>query len=108
MSLLHHLRRLLAPRSHGAVRSNRWRTVERHHLAAHPECAACGRKGHNQVHHQKPFHERPDLELDEKNLLTLCPVHHLVFGHADSWRAINPHVVEDSATHQLRVERRGK
>ncbi len=117
MRILHHLRRALKairraanPRSHGEARSNRWRTVARHHLAGHPDCIACGSHGSrlrpNQVHHETPFHERPDLELDPGNLVTLCPCHHKVFGHADCWRSCNPHVREDSAVHRRRVEER--
>jgi len=88
-------------------RSGGWRTVEKHHVAAHPDCAACGRIGTrlkpNQVHHVEPFHLDPARELDPANLVTLCPTHHKVFGHCDCWRWVNPHCREDAATHRRRV-----
>jgi hypothetical protein len=50
-----------------------------------------------------PFHVRPDLELDEWNLITLCREHHFRIGHdpdgpwrpkKPSWSASNPLVRE--------------
>ena len=55
------------------------------------------------MHHIFPFHYcvalgRPDLELDERNLVTLCETeacgtgqnHHLLIGHLDDFEAANP------------------
>jgi hypothetical protein len=94
------------PRSLGFQRSGGWRAVEKRQLAEHPECAACGQTHGNQVHHVKPFHTHPALELAVENLITLCKRHHLVFGHADCWKGINPHVREDCRIHRERVKRR--
>src|ERR1700677_3043433 len=62
-------------------RSPEWSKVEKAHLAKNPHCACCA-TGTNlsaglQVHHKFPFHYcialgRPDLELDDRNLITLC------------------------------------
>jgi hypothetical protein len=52
-----------------------------------------------QVHHVKPFHLLPELELDESNLISLCmgPNEcHLFIGHGDSFRCYNPNVREDA------------
>jgi 5-methylcytosine-specific restriction endonuclease McrA len=114
MRLLHHLRRavravrrLVDPRAQGIRRSGQWRALERRHLAAHPECAACGKRGRgNQVHHEEPVHKNRARELDPTNLITLCKRHHLVFGYADCWAGCNPHVRGDAKTHRQRVESR--
>lgn len=80
------------------ARSPHWRAVAKAHLAKHPRCAACGphaRRVKLQVHHIFPFHwcvrlGRPDLELDERNLITLCSGgdnHHLLLGHLDDYES---------------------
>jgi 5-methylcytosine-specific restriction endonuclease McrA len=57
---------------------------------------ACGYKGKNlQVHHIKPFHLHPHLELDPQNLITLCE-HHLLLGHLDAWDSYNERIREDA------------
>jgi len=96
------------------VRSSAWRRVERAHLAKHPRCACC-RPGTNvnagiQVHHGFPFHYcialgRPDLELDDRNLISLCETekdrpsenHHLLVGHLDDFKSSNLDVVKDAS-----------
>ena len=65
-----------------------------------PGCAACGYRGQGlQVHHIKPFHLHPTLELDPRNLITLCEVkgrdHHLLLGHLDEWESYNVNVRRD-------------
>jgi len=62
------------------------------------------------VHHIFPLHYcialgRPDLELDDGNLITLCEDeagkpgqnHHLLVGHLDDFESSNLAVVEDAA-----------
>jgi 5-methylcytosine-specific restriction protein A len=87
-------------RSHKlGARAGGWRTVEKHFLIAHPICAVCGGKKWLQVHHKKPFHLHPELELDDKNLITLCMGRkecHLKIGHGNNWKAYNPHVELDA------------
>ena len=79
------------------TRSSGWGKVRRAFIKEHPLCAVCGHAG-EQVHHKRPFHLQPSLELDPQNLITLCTGHHhLLFGHLDDWKAFNPSVVEDSA-----------
>lgn len=88
----------------GLARSPAWPSVERWHLRGQPRCVACA-EGTNleatvQVHHLFPFHYcvalgRKDLELDPRNLLTLCEGgtgaqnHHLLVGHLDSFSSAN-------------------
>lgn len=86
-------------RKHGTARSPQWPRVEKEHLLHEPACAACGYRGHGlQVHHIKPFHLHPSLELDPGNLITLCEIkgrdHHLLLGHLDEWESYNVHVRE--------------
>ncbi len=79
----------------GAKRSNKWPTVEKHFRAAHPTCAACGGNKRLNVHHCKPFHLDPSLELDPNNLITLCmntKECHLHIGHGGSFKQYCPEV----------------
>jgi 5-methylcytosine-specific restriction endonuclease McrA len=85
---------------HGHQRSSQWGRVEKEHLQREPACVACGYKGrHLQVHHIKPFHLHPQLELDPNNLITLCAArgreHHLLLGHLDEWKSYNEHIRAD-------------
>lgn len=88
-------------RKHGRERSPEWGRVAREHLLREPECVACGYRGRKlQVHHIKPFHLHPQLELDPDNLITLCEArgreHHLLLGHLDAWDSYNEHIRADA------------
>lgn len=79
-------------------RSKRWRALERRHLRVEPFCQACGTTDNLQVHHIKPFHDFPALELDPENLITLCMSAnecHLRIGHGGSFEYYNPNVRAD-------------
>lgn len=72
-------------------RSSRWRSVREQHLKECPRCEACGDDKNLEVHHLKPYHLFPELELEKSNLMTLC-CHgiggmncHLVYGHCGHW-----------------------
>lgn len=87
-------------RQHGHDRSPEWSRVQKEHLRREPACAVCGYKGRKvQVHHIKPFHLHPQLELDPRNLITLCAArgreHHLLIGHLDEWASFNENVRAD-------------
>ena len=82
-------------------RSHRWETVRNRHLKDNAICAACGATDHLQVHHIRPFHLFPELELEPSNLITLCEKgiidedkqndnHHLELGHGGDFRKNNP------------------
>jgi len=94
-------------------RSPQWPRVEKAHLEKQPHCVCCkpGTNTHAglQVHHIFPFHYcvalgRPDLELDDRNLVTLCEDeqgkpgqnHHLLVGHLDDFRSSNLDVSVDA------------
>lgn len=95
---------------HGHTRSPMWGSVEKAHRLIEPRCVVCGYKGSKiQVHHIKPFHLHPLLELDPKNLITLCEAkgreHHLLIGHLDNWESYNEHVREDVKRFRNKTEK---
>lgn len=83
-------------------RSSKWPAVRKTFLENHNSCAACGGTEYLEVHHIEPFHEKPELELDSNNFITLCDKPgkdncHLEVGHLGNFRNSNPHVREDAA-----------
>lgn len=81
-------------------RSNKWPAVRAKFLKSNPSCAACGQTDHLQVHHIKPFHMDPSLELNTGNLITLCEDEyscHLKIGHLGSFKKENPEVRKHAA-----------
>lgn len=79
-------------------RSSHWPKVEKDFLSKNPTCAICGSHDRLNVHHKKPFHLHPELELDETNLITLCMSNkecHLLIGHGDDFKAYNPNIESD-------------
>jgi 5-methylcytosine-specific restriction protein A len=87
-----------------ATRSPKWNSVRKKHLENNPKCAACGKDKKLEVHHIKPVHKYPDLELDPSNLMTLCadPCH-LVFGHLMDFKSWNIFVIEDTEVYSTRI-----
>ncbi len=86
---------------HAQPRSPEWPKVRAQHLVRFPACEVCGTTAGVEVHHVKPFHEYPALELDEANLITLCDSpsckSHLTLGHLGNYLQSNPHVRDDAA-----------
>lgn len=86
-------------------RASEWVQVRNEFVRRHPRCEACGSGYNLNVHHIVPFHERPDLELVEDNLITLCREHHFRIGHdpdgngprKPSWLESNLNVRSDAA-----------
>jgi len=84
-------------------RSNRWPTVRKNYLKSNSICAVCASTQQLEVHHVKPFHLHPELELEPTNLITLCESNrngvscHQFFGHLGNYKRINPSVREDAA-----------
>ena len=79
-----------------AKRSGKWPYARRKHLKTEPACQWCGQTTHLQVHHIKPYHLFPELELVPDNFITLCefPNHscHLRVGHLGAWVRYNQRV----------------
>jgi hypothetical protein len=101
-----------ARRTIGRGRSPEWPKVEKAFRKLHPQCVSCIVKSvaHVQIHHRFPFHYcvalgRPDLELDMRNLITLCewpgpasPRHHELIGHLADWQSSDLDVAEAAIT----------
>lgn len=85
------------PVATAAPRSGSWRTARAAHLKLHPGCAVCSRRDEVEVHHVEPFSQRPELELDPGNLITLCRPCHFSFGHLWRWTRANPRIRADAA-----------
>ena len=96
----------------GMARSGHWPTVRAAHLKEHPTCAVCGGIEKAEVHHIRPFHLHPDLELNPANFITLCEANkdgfdcHLGFGHLGCFRSWNEDVVEDAADWNAKIRNR--
>ena len=91
------------------TRSRGWGKVRKTHVKANPYCAACGSKRKPQVHHIEDFSTNPELELDPKNLITLCMAGckcHLTFGHLGNFKSINLNVRVDSDWFLFKVQAR--
>lgn len=77
----------------GIPRHSRWPKERDNHLLLNPKCVVCGAKNSIRnpltVHHKKPFHLFPELELDHSNFRTVCKNHHLWVGHLGSWLSWN-------------------
>jgi len=52
-------------------------------------CVCCGSKKKIQVHHILPRHIRPDLAVDQTNLIALCRDCHFHIGHLNSYFIYN-------------------
>ncbi len=86
-----------------AKRSGRWPAVRANFLKVNPKCAVCGRSDSIEVHHVRPFHMHPELELDPSNLISLCESKwfgglncHLLVGHLGSFKSWNVTVKDDA------------
>lgn len=80
-------------------RSYQWKKVRDEFISNNPVCAACGTNKTLEVHHIKPYHLNPELELDKNNLITLCRDHHYTFGHFCDWRSWNIDVKTDTTVY---------
>lgn len=77
-------------------RSPKWRSVREKFLKQSSICEGCALDFNLEVHHIIPFHIRPELELDESNLITLCRDCHWNIGHLRDWSLSNPFVRSDA------------
>ena len=99
--MIRFVRHALRTQHNPTARSPHWPAVEHQFRALHPTCAACGSASNLNVHHKRPFHLNPALELDPTNLITLCMSSghdcHILLGHGDNFKAYNPAVEGDAA-----------
>lgn len=98
--IINYLLNIFEDRTFGATRSSKWSSVRKEHLEKYPACAVCDKKSSLlnpiQVHHCRPFHLKPELELEPSNLISLCPDHHLFIGHLMNFRSWNENVKADA------------
>jgi 5-methylcytosine-specific restriction protein A len=91
-------------------RSSKWPILRKRWLAIQPKCQSCGKTTKLEVHHIRPVHLYPELELAEDNLITLCenPVFncHFTIAHNLNWLAYNPNIIEDSQLINKRIKER--
>ena len=98
----------------GQKRSSLWNKVRKNFLIKNNKCAVCGGSKSLEVHHKKPFHLHPDLELNPKNLITLCEAKtngvtcHLLFGHLGNYKSINVNVDKDVKQWNNKLKNRPK
>jgi len=89
---------LLQPPIYDLARSSQWSDLRNSFLEKYPYCVACGTNNDLNVHHIKPYHLFPELELEESNLITLCQYRprncHFALGHLFDWRAWDPQVIQ--------------
>jgi 5-methylcytosine-specific restriction enzyme A len=81
------------------ARSPQWPATRKAWLKLNPACAACGSVDNLEVHHMQPYHLHPDLELDNKNFITLCENGgncHFFVGHLKDWKSFNKSIKEDA------------
>ena len=94
------------------ARSGHWAALRKEHLKKEPCCQWCGGTYKLQVHHIRPFHLHPELELDPDNLITLCQVpetdHHLDIGHNGNFvTGYNLNVRRDCDKHEKELRAKG-
>jgi len=79
-------------------RSPKWGSVRAAYLKEHPVCEVTGTAKALEVHHIKPFHLHPELELEPSNLMTLTRKYntHYLMGHLLNWKSWNAKVSEDA------------
>lgn len=83
-------------------RSPYWRKVRNAFLKENPRCAVCNSTSKLEIHHIKPFHSHPELELEKSNLITLCENKkygiccHQLIGHRGNYRKINDNCIDDA------------
>ena len=91
-------------------RSSKWSVARKEHLKKYPKCAVCGGTKKCEVHHVLVYHLFPELELDPKNLITLCESKkygincHLLMGHFGNYKRMNYNVDEDAMLWNKRLK----
>jgi 5-methylcytosine-specific restriction enzyme A len=76
-------------------RDPRWAKESREWLAEHAECELCGHDAIEdlEVHHERPYHLFPELEMDRQYWHALCRRPHdchRLWGHLSDFSLYNP------------------
>jgi len=78
-------------------RASGWHDVRLKFVQENPFCKICEKTECLHVHHKKPFHLWPELELSLDNLMVLCINCHLMWGHLLDWKSYNEQIDKDVA-----------
>jgi len=93
----------------GPPRDPGWSKASKLFLRDHRDCVVCGGPA-TVVHHCKPFHLFPELEMDPDNWRSVCEGSvmncHLCIGHSGDFKAWNPQFDVDSAILLKRLKER--
>jgi hypothetical protein len=114
MNLKQSLERERAKVPANVKRSGQWSKTRAAYLKDNDVCTVCGGTKVLEVHHIRPFHLHPDLELDRNNFITLCESNefghdcHLGFGHLGNFRSFNVTVRDDAKIWNAKIKNRPK
>lgn len=113
MNIIDHIKgRLQGKIPAGKARSNKWPKIRAAHLKLFPKCSICSGTKKIEVHHIKPFHLHPELELDPNNLISLCEAKkngvncHLLFGHLGNFESLNTGITQDALIWNIKITHR--
>jgi predicted HNH restriction endonuclease len=93
-------------------RSPQWPEARANYLKIHNKCTVCNGTKNLEVHHVKPFHVHPELELDPTNFITLCESGdngincHLLVGHLGNFKSVNLNVLTDATSWNTKLTTR--
>ena len=92
-------------------RSPLWPKARADYLKLHPVCEITGSTKKLIIHHKKPFHLYPELELNPTNFIALSEDVfgsniHLVFGHLGNYKKFNPDIEKDAAIWKQKLSTR--
>ena len=71
-------------------RHSKWPALVKRFKAEKRTCVVSGLKTTLEVHHLKPYHLFPELELEWDNLRLIARPFHYLFGHFCNWTDYNP------------------
>ena len=87
----------------GVPRSSKWSAVRDNFLKENPDCEACGVKA-EVAHHVYPYSFKPELELDESNLISLCDICHMCLAHLKSFKRFDPDIKEVARAFRQKIK----
>jgi len=88
-----HYLNLTAP--DGASINFSWQRCRKAFLAkVGKQCVCCSSKKQIEVHHIQPRHIRPDLAVDQTNLIALCHDCHFHLAHGNNYRKYNNNIMD--------------
>ena len=90
----------------GGLRSPGWHIFSKQIIKEMGECEATGSKKNLEAHNIIPFHKRPDLELDRKNVIILNKWIHFFLAHFGYYGSWNENIREDAKWLKAKIKNR--